>query len=691
MQRILFEQSPYLIIPCALLAAAVAWFLYQGRHPWSKKINLLLTALRFAAVFFLLLLLLGPVVKLVLNQTNRPVLVFLVDHSKSVFLQDSVKAKKLLNDLREKKSELESAGYDVRIRDLDGNENPGSFNGKSSDLNTAIRKTETDLEDEHLTSIVMVSDGIFNDGISPLYSSSTVPIHTIAVGDTLQRKDIRIRQLQYNKVAYRGNKFPVRAEVIAGGFGNEDIPVMVKVLKDGKTIETREVRIGSNGNYRTADFLLLADKPGLVRYDIIAGPVNGEVNLQNNKMTAILEVVDSKKQILIIATAPHPDIKALRSVLEKNEHYTINVHIPGVQENGDPMAGPTAPDVVIFHQIPDQRNSSRPYLEKVLKEKIPAFFIIGQQSAVRQISAAGIPVTFESAGQWDEVYGAPSQQFELFKIPEQTADVLNRMPPLITPFGKFTVPADVRPVLMQRIGNVLTTRPLFFTVEKDEHRMAILMAEGIWRWRMKEYQLYEKTAVFDEVFSKMIQYLGTPEDKRKFRCFPIERTFSGGRPAVIEFQIYDEVFQPEYGIPVQLEITNEVGEKQSFSFTPDASRRTISVNLPEGIYRYRAVIERNGKKEADSGNFSVLPGDRESQDLTADFDLLRRLSKTSGGKFFRSPDLNSLEQWLKSNPSPSKVRSDESLYPLVDLLWVFFLLLALVGLEWGVRKAEGGY
>ncbi|MFZ9980441.1 MAG: vWA domain-containing protein [Cyclobacteriaceae bacterium] len=690
MQRIFFEQSSFLIIPCALLAAAVASFLYRGRHPWIKRINLLLAGLRFTAVFFLLLLLLGPVVKLVLNQTSNPVLVFLVDHSKSVFLQDSVKAKKLLNDLREKKSGLESAGYDVRIRDLEGNENPDSFSGKSSDLNTAIQKTETDLEDEHLTSIVLISDGIFNNGISPLYSSSAVPIHTIAVGDTLQRKDIRIRQLQYNKVAYRGNKFPVRAEIIAGGIDNEDTPVTMKVLKDGKTIETREVRIGLNGNYLTADFLLPADKPGLVRYDVIAEPVNGEFNLQNNKMTAILEVVDSKKQILIMATAPHPDIRAIRSVLEKNEHYTVNVHIPGVQDS-DPFAGPALPDVVIFHQIPDQRNSSRPYLEKIMKDKIPAFFIIGQQSAVRQIPAAGIPVTFETAGQWDEVYGAPAQQFELFKIPDQTADVLNRMPPLITPFGKFTMPADVRPLLMQRIGNVLTNRPLLFTVEKDDHRMAVLTAEGIWRWRMKEFQFYEKTVVFDDIFSKMIQYLGTPEDKRKFRCFPVQRNFSEGRPAVIEFQIFDEVFQPEFGIPVQLEITGENGQKQSYNFTPDPSRRSLSLNLPEGIYRYRAIIERNGKKEVDSGNFSVLPGDRESQDLTADFDLLRRLSKSSGGKFFNVDEMNNLGQWFEANPPPARVRSDESLYPLVDLLWVFFLLMAVVGLEWGVRKAEGGY
>jgi hypothetical protein len=160
---------------------------------------------------------------------------------------------------------------------------------------------------------------------------------------------------------------------------------------------------------------------------------------------------------------------------------------------------------------------------------------------------------------------------------------------------------------------------------------------------------------------------------------------------VIEFQVYDEVFQPEYGIPVALEIIGEQGEKQTFSFTPDPSRRSMSLNLSEGIYRYRATIERNGKKETDSGTFSVLPGDPEAQDLAADFDLLRRLSESSGGKFFKAGEINKLTQWLADNPAPARVRSDESFYPLVDLMWMFFLILLIVGVEWGIRKAEGSY
>ena len=688
MQRFYFEYSSLLIIPCMLLAALVAWYLYSPNPPWDKRINRFLTGLRFTTVFILLMLLLGPVINLVLNQMDKPLLVLLLDHSRSVGLRDSTSVKEIPQKLKNLEQELESNGYNVEVRDLEGINDPKKFNGTSSDLSGALKQTELDFEDSNLTSVVLLSDGIFNNGVSPLYSTTSVPIHTIGIGDTIQQKDIRIKQLSYNKVVFQGNRFPVRAEIIASGMGNLSETIQITATSAGKTLDQKQILIG-NQPYHIVDFMLEAKQPGLIRIDITAETIAGEFNRMNNRMSAIVEVVDSKKNILLVSSAPHPDIKALRSVIEKNENYSVSVHVPGVVDS-DKIAGQSKkPDMIVFNQLPDQKNNGQSFLELAKTEKIPSIFIVGQQTAIRQLSKYGVPIDFEATNQWDEVNAIPSSGFRMFQVQEQNIDLLNRMPPLLTPFGKFSVPGDIQTLWLQRIGNVVTDRPLLFTMERDERRMAILLGEGIWRWKINEYQLTQKTILFDEAFSKLIQYISTSDDKRKFRCFPIERIFSASQPAILEIQIFDEVFQPQYGIPVQVEITNDRGEKQNLSFTPDPSKSRLTVSLTDGVYRYKASIERNGKKETDSGTFSISPGDAESQDLTADFQLLRRLSQNTGGQFFKVENWDDLKKWLTVNIPPSRMRSDQSFYPAIDLAWIFFLLLVLSGTEWVIRKRYG--
>jgi hypothetical protein len=67
--------------------------------------------------------------------------------------------------------------------------------------------------------VVLMSDGIYNAGISPLYSTFNFPVYTLGIGDTLQHVDVAIKNVSYNKIAYEGNKFPV-----TGGSVGEEPP-----------------------------------------------------------------------------------------------------------------------------------------------------------------------------------------------------------------------------------------------------------------------------------------------------------------------------------------------------------------------------------------------------------------------------------------------------------------------------------
>lgn len=696
MQRFIFDTSPALVIICLLAAAGYAWLLYRPETPWGKTLNRILAALRFILAFLIAILLLGPVVRMVLNETVPPRVVVLLDDSRSVFMSDSVKASQILSGLGGLTDKLSDAGYNVTVRGLSGDDNPSGFRSESSDLAGALRKTETEFDGEHLSSVVLISDGIYNSGISPVYAVPGLPVHTVSLGDTTPRRDVRIRALQYNKVAYQGNLITLRAEVSAAGVSSGTC--MVEVRSRGKLLAQERRDLQPGRNFFTVDFQVEAEQAGIRRFDVSASPVSGELNLVNNQATAFVEVVDGKKKILAVAPSPHPDIGALRAIVESNEHYEFHVHIPGVMEAPPALLQAGGADLVIAVQSPDKLAVTSSLLTNWMKAGQSVLFILGNQTDLKALTSLGVPLVYERTGQWDEVFGLPVSGVRLFDMPEEAATVLNRLPPLLTPFGKFTIPPDAQPVLMQRIGSVTTDRPLLFAYNKDQQRLGLLLGEGIWRWRIREAALFEKADVTDAVLMRTIQYLSTRDDRRKFRFFPVQETFADAGPVLFEAQIFNDVYQPVYGLPVDVVITGEGQQPARYSMVPAPSQSRLSVNLPAGVYRYTASLDRDGKRETESGSFAVVPLQTEDQELVADAGLLRQLSLASGGKYYRMEQnadaqqvLDRLAGDLRTGRAAARVTSEEVFNPLIDWMPLFFLLLALVSAEWFIRKYQGGY
>ncbi|MEJ0030631.1 MAG: hypothetical protein WDO15_09790 [Bacteroidota bacterium] len=112
--------------------------------------------------------------------------------------------------------------------------------------------------------------------------------------------------------------------------------------------------------------------------------------------------------------------------------------------------------------------------------------------------------------------------------------------------------------------------------------------------------------------------------------------------------------------------------KYSYTTSPVGTRYRIG-GLKEGIYRYTASTQLSTGKEQVSGEFLVTAQNIESQNLTADFGLLRKLSDESGGKF--STDVNTIASDFSNLKSKTLIHSEDSFHPMINLKAVFFLLL----------------
>jgi hypothetical protein len=113
--------------------------------------------------------------------------------------------------------------------------------------------------------------------------------------------------------------------------------------------------------------------------------------------------------------------------------------------------------------------------------------------------------------------------------------------------------------------------------------------------------------------------------------------------------------------------------------------------LKEGIYKYTSTTTISGKEEKVRAQFLVTAQQAELQNLTADFDLLRKLSASTGGKFYNTSETDKLRADLSKKEATSVIHSEEKFDNLLNLKWVFFILLALVSAEWFLRKFYGGY
>jgi hypothetical protein len=694
MKRVLLESAPEYIILCIVVAFVYAAIQYYKvkLQPWGTGLNILLFAFRTVLTFFIAFLLLGPIVKQISNLYEKPQFVFVIDNSASVKeTTDSTTLKQLQTKVGEIETALSSHGYEVSTYDLKGEtQHALKFDATSSDLNGAIKKITNKYEGQNIAGIVLVSDGIYNSGLSPLYGSFNFPVHTVGIGDTTQRMDLSVKNLSYNKIAYQGNKFPVRAEVQVKNFTSQE--VTVSLLK-GKAVIEKQVKKTSADALLTFDFQPLANEQGIQKYDVQVAVREGEQNIRNNRASLFIEVVEGKKKILLIAPAPHPDIKALREVVEKNSNYEFLLHIPGVSEQQPNALRAEQIDLAIFHESPDQRGKTSSLFQTFVNSKSSLLLILGQQTDLHQLTRFKMPVRYESSPrEFDEVTPTVNPDFSNFSITPEASSVISEFPPAYVHFGRTQVAQTTTPLLFQRVGSVTTDKPLLAVDINDSRKIAVMLGEGLWRWRLTEFDKTENTAAFDELFGKLIQFLSTTEDKRKFRSYPIKQEFSDTEPVVFESQVYNDIFEPVYGNTIEIFLTNESGQRMEYKYVTSPGNIRYQIGgLKEGVYKFRARTSINNKIEEINGQFAVVEQQAELQNLTADFGLLRKLSANTGGKFYSINALNAMGAELQKKEAKSIIHTEETYDSIINLKWVFWLLILLVSAEWFLRKYHGSY
>lgn len=685
------EHSPWFILLCIAVGLAYAFILYQKKGPWSITVHRILFAIRFVLVAILCFLLIGPLIKYIKNYIEKPSIVLAIDNSQSIkFAGDTNQLNALKNSLHQLSLDLEKDDIQLNVQLLDRTIEPDNlktidFNNPSTNLNSLLNDIQTNFENRNLAGVILVSDGIYNQGTPPNYNEYNFPLFTVALGDTIPKKDINLKTVLYNKLSYQGNQFPIVAEIHNYGFQNQAVNVLLK--QGGKTLQKKTFLAQKDG-ITEIEFLHSSETKGMQHYVIQVEPVNGEFTLKNNLAHAYIDIIEGKEQILIVALTPHPDIKAIKSALETKENYEVETYIPGLS-----VLNETKYDLVIFHQIPDNGGAGKTILDKYLKDETSLMFIVGNQSQLGVLSNLNNLVKVNARrGQFDNTFPSFNSNFDKFKIETEEQGIINSYPPLTVPFADFELKENSDIILYQKIGSVLSQKPLLVVNNSSNKKSGILLGEGLWEWRLTEYSINQNTNVFDKLIGNLVQFLSSKEDKRKFRVYPIQNDFFLSDKILFESETYNDVYEKIFGQKIDLKITDEKGTSTSYSFVNSENNPRFEIKgLQPGLYKYSASTMLTGKVERSEGEFTVKELLLEAINTTADHQLLRLLSDQSKGKFYFSYQLNELGQHLKQNTAKSIIHTNEEFVEMINVAWLFFLLLALVSTEWFIRRYTGGY
>lgn len=658
----------------------------------SKRMIVLLGSLRFFSLFLISFLLLEPLLNTEFRKVEKPIVVIAQDFSASVLLnKDSLFYKTdYLNQLQQLQQEL-GDNYEVRTYSFGDHfrENfSGEFTDKQTDYGELFRELEARYAGRNLGAVIVAGDGIYNRGLNPVYASTPIkaPVFTIALGDTTVYQDLVLEKVVHNKLAFLGNTFPV--ELVTKADRCKGKSTIATISKGSRILFSQKIEITEDPFVVTLPAELNADVVGLQKYTVALSVIDGERNILNNTSTFYVDVLDARQKVLIVCDAPHPDVSALKNTIELNDNYQVETFVAA-----DFKGSPAEYNVVILHGIPSESEAADDLMSRIDNARIPVWYITGNQLRYNLINNRKLGVTIEArSGKANDVEGITETTFGLFTVSSELEQGISKWPALAVPFGNFPTSPGVRIFLKQKIGALKTDFPLMSFSEKEGVKSAVMIGEGIWKWKLADYAAKGNADLFSELVSKTIQYLAVRENKSFFRV-NAQSFYEENEPVIIDAEVYNASYEAINTEDVSIEIINSAGLRFPYTFSKSGSAYRLDAGMmAPGEYRYVARTKQNNKVLTAEGQYTVKPLVAEITSTTANHRILFQLAKDHNGEMIYPNEISQLAKRLNAREDVRPViYYSRKLTDLIDFWWILLIAVTLWTVEWILRKRSGAY
>jgi len=633
---------------CLLLGAVYAFALYfkdttfKDAGKFVQNAIKWLSLVRFLTVSFLAFLLLMPLLKNRVTEVENPIIIYAQDNSESMrsaLNGDTATFQNTTQDIINRLGEKYEV-HSYQFADNFTDELNYAYNEKTTNIEKALGELYDRYTNQNVGAVILSTDGIYNEGGNPVYSNRKVRVDVYATN--CEGEGTNLKAIKINK---NGDENRVALEKV--------------VVKTGDFTKTYE-------------FELEANTPGINKFSIQIDKIKEEETWRNNIQNIYVEVLDSRQKILLLAEAPHPDLSALKTIIEKNENYETKTAFG----------------------LPSKANPSEKTLKTIAEKSIPALYIVSQQTDIERFNKAqSLLLVRGSKNQVNDAKAESVENFTLFTIEPGILENLTNLPPVNTPFGEYAVGENTVTLLRQKIGSVNTNYPLLILEQSNAVKNAVFAGEGIWRWRMYDYQGDNQLETIEELFGKTIQYLSVKSDKRKFRTNSSKNLYYENERITFDAELYNDSYELVNDSDVSLSIFDEAEKEFPFIFNKTANAYKLDAGVfSVGTYTFKSKTAYAGNSFNAEGEFSVIPRELEALNTTANHQLLYTLAERSGGQVFYQNNIAALTDSLLNQQDIKPVMfSNFKNRAFINLKWLFFIMLGFLAFEWFIRKYNGGY
>jgi len=707
-----------------------------------------LVFLRTCVYILLIFFLLGPaLVDKRVTKLRRPLTV-LIDSSESMAFPASSKAtqdgkpgksrldlvrEKLLNGQEPLIQKL-NRDYDLRLYRFGTSVepiSPGSLSQlKAQDEGTRLLellpRAATDAGAQ--SGILLFTDGITNGDQKTLDGTPalSVPVFTVGVGETEGFTDVRIAEVRAPEFAFRGREFKIDLTVQAYGLKGKSVPLYFNRGKN--LITSRPVAIDSDSFEQKITFSFNPKELGTHSFSLSIPAQPGEQITENNHKEFKVDVHRDKIRVLTLSGSPAWNYRFLRMAMKQDPLIelvsfvflrtpTDTVDVPDNQLSLIPfpiddifLEELKNFDVVFFDDF-----SHRAYFNPVYLERVKDFVRDGGGLAMlggfRSFDSGGyaesalkdvLPVELDNKGRYQTqatvrpVLTASGKVHPITRLlpdPKANEEAWAKMPPL----------ADLNQVrgargetLLSASGDGAATGSPLLTIGRfGKGRSLALMTDDVWRWNFIAVGNRETPQNHLKLIRQAVRWLAQEPAFEQVQIRPIP-TSRPGEKVTIKLRVLKDDFTPTAQASVQLRVFGPEGEPSLVSATADSEEGEYTdeyTPTKEGSYRVEAEASLAGKTLGkDKTSFSVAFPYGETDDGRPRTDLLKQIAEASHGEFFSINDwndkaLDKIAAKLESH-APSQI-VEQRQTRLWSTLWPFSIILALLSVEWWMRRKWG--
>jgi uncharacterized membrane protein len=604
-------------------------------------------------------------------------------------------------------------------------------NARRSDLTAALAAIRDRYRGQRVPGIVVLSDGGDTGDAAATahtFTDDGPPVYAIGLGSP----DVRDREvvgMAAGDPRLDQAAIDLHVSAISHGFGRA--PFTLRVLSNGRLLESRRVTPRADGSPIDETFTVSTDPLGPTVYTAEIPTDDSELAGENNTRSVLVSPPGRARRLLVIEGAPgfehsfmtrawagDPGLEL--DVVTRKGRNADNVDTFFVQAGAG--RGPAlttgfpprkeqlfAYDAVVVANV-EADALTRAQLSSVaefVSERGGGLLVMGGQSFAQR-GLAGTPLEEALPVELGDRRGSvvqtsntdsPGGHNRVTLTAEGEAHPIMRLGPTVDEtrrrWSALPALAASAPLGAARPGAAIlamTTAPggavypVIAVQRYGRGRSMIFGGEASWRWRM---MVPSTDRSYDIFWRQAARWLAGESPDPVAMSTP--DGLEPGDVAAATIDVRDASYAPVPGAVVGGTLTAPGGDAVPLKIRrTDPTRARYTAALPPdrpGLYRVH-VDARNGATMLGAADRWLLVGgaDREFADPRLNEPFLRRLARSTGGRYVRAADASQVGPWLQSSAPTGGTPERRDLW---HEPWAFAVIVLLLSAEWILRRLWG--